>query len=34
MLDQDGKISSRMAGFLPERFEDMLTERIEETLRN
>jgi hypothetical protein len=31
VLDKDGKISSRMAGFIPERFDDMLTQRIEET---
>ena len=30
VLDKDGKIFSRMAGFVPERFEDMLTQRIEE----
>lgn len=30
VLDRAGKISSRMAGFVPERFEDMLTQRIEE----
>jgi len=34
VLDKDGKISSRMAGFVPERFEDMLTQRIEETHPN
>ena len=34
VLDQSGKISSRMIGFIPERFEDMLTERIEETRKN
>ena len=34
VLDKAGKISSRMIGFIPERFEDMLTERIEETRRN
>ncbi|MDE3197148.1 MAG: TlpA family protein disulfide reductase [Acidobacteriota bacterium] len=31
VLDKNGRISSRMIGFIPERFEDMLTERIEET---
>jgi len=34
ILDRNGKISSRMIGFIPERFEDMLTERIEETRVN
>jgi len=34
VLGPDGKISSRMAGFIPERFEDMLTQRIEETHPN
>jgi len=34
VLDRNGKISSRMIGFIPERFEDMLTERIEETRSN
>jgi thiol-disulfide isomerase/thioredoxin len=32
VLDALGRVSSRMTGFIPERFEDMLTERIEETL--
>jgi thiol-disulfide isomerase/thioredoxin len=31
VLDKSGKISSRMAGFIPERFEEMLTQRIQET---
>jgi thiol-disulfide isomerase/thioredoxin len=30
VLDKSGKISSRMAGFIPERFEDMLAQRIRE----
>ncbi|HZL56895.1 MAG TPA: redoxin family protein [Bryobacteraceae bacterium] len=34
VLDKTGKISSRMIGFIPERFEDMLTQRIEETRAN
>jgi len=34
VLDPNGKISSRMIGFIPERFESMLTERIEETRAN
>ncbi len=32
VLDRNGQIVSRMAGFIPERFVDMLTSRIEETL--
>jgi thiol-disulfide isomerase/thioredoxin len=32
VLNAAGKVSSRMTGFIPERFEDMLTQRIEETL--
>ena len=31
VMDPNGQISSRMIGFIPERFEQMLTERIEET---
>ncbi len=34
VLDRDGQIISRMAGFIPERFIDMLTSRIEETLHD
>jgi len=34
VVGRDGKVSSRMAGFIPERFEDMLVERIEETRTN
>jgi thiol-disulfide isomerase/thioredoxin len=34
VLDKTGKISSRMAGFIPERFEEMLIQRIEETHPN
>jgi thiol-disulfide isomerase/thioredoxin len=34
IVDKNGRISSRMIGFIPERFEDMLTERIEETQAN
>jgi thiol-disulfide isomerase/thioredoxin len=30
VLDTEGKISSRMSGFIPERFEDMLAQRIHE----
>jgi L-lysine 2,3-aminomutase len=33
-VDKNGRIASRMIGFIPERFEDMLTERIEETRAN
>ena len=32
VLDAAGKVSSRMQGFIPERFEDMLTQRIEDAL--
>ena len=32
VLNRDGQIYSRMAGFIPERFIDMLKSRIEETL--
>jgi thiol-disulfide isomerase/thioredoxin len=32
VLDHEGQIYSRMAGFIPDRFVDMLTARIEETL--
>ena len=34
VLDTSGKISSRMAGFIPERFEDMLAQRIREARQN
>jgi thiol-disulfide isomerase/thioredoxin len=34
ILDKTGKIASRMNGFAPERFVDLLTERINESLRN
>jgi thiol-disulfide isomerase/thioredoxin len=30
VVDPNGRISSRMIGFIPERFEQMLTERVEE----
>jgi thiol-disulfide isomerase/thioredoxin len=30
VIDPDGRISSRMIGFIPERFEQMLTERVDE----
>jgi thiol-disulfide isomerase/thioredoxin len=30
VIDPDGRISSRMIGFIPERFKDMLRERIDE----
>ena len=32
VLNQEGQIVSRMAGFIPDRFVDMLSSRIEETL--
>jgi thiol-disulfide isomerase/thioredoxin len=34
ILDKEGNIASRMNGFTPERFVDLLTERINETLKN
>jgi hypothetical protein len=30
IVDPNGQISSRMIGFIPDRFEQMLTERVEE----
>jgi thiol-disulfide isomerase/thioredoxin len=33
VIDPDGRISSRMIGFIPERFEQMLTERVDEARR-
>ncbi len=33
IVDKTGQISSRMNGFIPERFVDLLTERIQDTLR-
>jgi hypothetical protein len=30
-VDRSGQIASRMNGFIPERFVDLLTQRIEET---
>jgi thiol-disulfide isomerase/thioredoxin len=34
VLDSAGRVSSRMTGFIPERFEQMLTQRIEEARQN
>ncbi len=34
VLDPSGRIYSRMTGFIPERFEQMLTQRIEDARRN
>lgn len=34
VLDPTGRISSRMTGFIPQRFEQMLTQRIEEARKN
>jgi len=34
ILDKNGNIASRMNGFAPERFVDLLTERINESLKN
>jgi len=33
VMDPNGQISSRMIGFIPERFEQMLTERVDEARR-
>jgi hypothetical protein len=32
IMDKQGAVFSRMAGFIPERFVDMLTDRIKEAL--
>jgi len=34
VLDKTGRISSRMTGFIPDRFEDMLAQRIEDARKN
>ena len=34
VLDRRGEVISRMNGFLPERFVDMLSERIRDALKN
>jgi thiol-disulfide isomerase/thioredoxin len=34
ILDTSGRIASRMMGFIPERFEDMLAERIQDARQN
>jgi thiol-disulfide isomerase/thioredoxin len=34
VIDPNGRISSRMIGFIPERFEQMLTDRVEEARRS
>jgi thiol-disulfide isomerase/thioredoxin len=34
IVDKRGEIASRMNGFIPERFVDLLTERIEQALKN
>ena len=34
IVDKHGEISSRMNGYNPERFVDLLTERIQQTLKN
>ncbi len=34
VLDAEGRVYSRIVGFIPERFEQMLTERIEDARRN
>jgi len=33
IVNKRGEISGRLTGFVPDRFEDMLVERIEEALR-
>jgi thioredoxin-like negative regulator of GroEL len=33
VIDPNGQILSRMIGFIPERFEQMLAERVEESRR-
>ena len=34
IVDKNGNIASRMNGFTPERFVDLLTARIDELLKN
>jgi len=34
VLDRHGQVISRMNGFVPERFVDMLTDRIKDALKN
>jgi thiol-disulfide isomerase/thioredoxin len=34
VLDRHGEVTSRMNGFVPERFVDMLTDRIKDALKN
>ncbi len=34
VVDRSGQISSRMNGYVPDRFVDLLTERIQQTLKN
>jgi thioredoxin-related protein len=34
IVDRRGEVFSRLNGFVPDRFVDMLTERIEEALKN
>ena len=34
VLDSSGRIFSRITGFIPERFEQMLTQRVEDARRN
>jgi thioredoxin-related protein len=34
VLDRHGEVISRMNGFVPERFVDMLTDRIKDALKN
>ena len=34
VLDPSGRVSSKLTGFIPQRFEQMLTERIEDARKN
>jgi hypothetical protein len=34
IVDKNGNIASRMNGYAPERFVDLLTERINDSLKN
>ncbi|MDQ6706222.1 MAG: TlpA family protein disulfide reductase, partial [Acidobacteriota bacterium] len=34
IVDRSGQVASRMNGYVPDRFVDLLTERIEQTLKN
>jgi hypothetical protein len=34
IIGPDGQVNSRMIGFIPDRFEQMLTERVEEARKS